>query len=85
MRADAHVDHVTHFEEIVARFAAIEGISIEAELLTIAKDATSEPTWKDNKFAARFVEFHRPFPLRLITSKENLNRPRWSPNFLKDE
>jgi hypothetical protein len=79
-RAVAHVDHVTHFEEIVATFAAVENISIETELLTIAKDATSEPTWKDNELAARFVEFHKLFPLRLITSKENLSRPRWKQN-----
>lgn len=74
--ADAHVDHVTPFDEIVARFAEREGINIETELLTKASDATSEPTWKDNALAARFAEFHAQFELRLVTARENLSTLR---------
>lgn len=76
--ADAHVDHVIPFDEIVASFAEREGISVETELLTVARDASSEPTWKNETLAAEFVRFHAEFELRLVTAWENLSTLRRS-------
>jgi hypothetical protein len=72
----AHVDHVTPFDEIVALFAVQERIEIAAELLTVACDAKSEPTWKDPALAARFAAFHANFPLRIVSARENLSTLR---------
>lgn len=74
--AVAHVDHVTSFEEIVARFAAREGFAIQDELLTVACDAKSEPTWKEPALARRFADFHAGFQLRLVSARENLSTLR---------
>jgi hypothetical protein len=74
--SDAHIDHEIEFEEIVRRFADQEGIDIDAELLTVACDARSEPTWKDANLAERFKAFHRSFPLRLVSKNENLSELR---------
>jgi hypothetical protein len=71
--ADAHVDHVIPFEEIVLRFTAIAGIDIESDLLTTARDNCSEPTWRDASMIQRFCDFHATFPLRLVTALENLS------------
>ena len=72
----AHVDHVTPFATIVAQFAAQEGIEIKSELLTVACDAKSEPTWKEPALARRFAEFHADFPLRIVSAHENLSTLR---------
>jgi Protein of unknown function (DUF3223) len=71
--SQAHVDHEIEFEEIVKRFATAEGIDLEAELLTVSCDARSEPKWRDESLAARFLEFHPKFRLRLVSKRENLS------------
>ena len=73
---EAEVDHVIPFEEIVVRFAECEGINLETELLTVSCDGRSTPTWRDDALAARFLEFHLPFPLRLTSKDANLRRKR---------
>lgn len=74
--ADAHVDHVTPFKEIVAQFAEREGIEIATKLLTVACDAVSEPKWKEPTLALRFAEFHASFSLRIVSARENLSTLR---------
>ena len=72
----AEVDHVIPFEEISVQFAEREGINLEIELLTVSCDGRSIPSWKDDALAARFLEFHLPFPLRLTSKDANLRRKR---------
>ena len=71
--AEAHVDHVTEFEEIATQFARAEDIDLENELLTTACDAKSQPQWKDESLATRFLEHHLRFPLRIVSKRENLS------------
>jgi hypothetical protein len=73
---EAQVDHEIEFEEILRRFAEAERIDLNAQLLTIACDARSEPEWIDPMFAARFLDFHETFPLRLVSIQENLSELR---------
>jgi len=74
--SEAHVDHEIEFEEILTRFAAAERIDLEVELLTVSCDAKSEPTWKEEGLASRFLSFHERFPLRLVSKRENLSELR---------
>lgn len=74
--AEAHVDHEITFEEIVIRFGEREGLNVEGEMLTVTCDERSEPTWKDQGVAERFLVFHSEFPLRLVSKQENLSELR---------
>lgn len=74
----AHVDHEVAFEEIVIQFGKLEGLDIENEMLTVTCDARSEPTWKDDAVAARFLAFHATLSLRLVSRGENLSTLRRS-------
>ncbi len=65
------VDHITPFEEIIAQFCQQENVDITAKLFTQTVDIISKPVWIDSAFATRFTKFHRPFPLQLVSSKEN--------------
>jgi hypothetical protein len=80
---EAEADHVTPFNEIVAQFFGTRGIDIENHMLTRAVDAQSEPVWRDDALIAAFCEFHRPFPLRLVHSRENQSDIKRSPNQLR--
>jgi len=78
---EAVVDHFpTTFEEIVVRFAADEGIDINAELLTRSVDCCSNPVWCDPELPNRFLKFHAEFGLRLVHVRENLSEIRRETN-----
>ena len=71
--AEAHVDHETPFDDILAEFATVEGFSIDTKLLTMSCDACSVPVWIDPGLRARFLEHHSKYPLRLVHRRENLS------------
>ncbi len=71
--SEAHVDHETAFEDLLAEFAAAEGFSIETKLLTMSRDACSIPVWVDPTLPDRFLQHHAKFPLRLVSRRENLS------------
>jgi hypothetical protein len=71
--SEAHVDHETPFENILAEFAAAEGFSIETKLLTLSCDACSVPVWIDPGLPVHFLEHHSEYPLRLVHKRENLS------------
>jgi hypothetical protein len=70
---EAHVDHETPFDNILAEFAVAEGFSIETKLLTMSCDACSLPVWIDPGLPARFLKHHSKYPLRLVHKRENLS------------
>jgi hypothetical protein len=70
---EAHVDHETAFDEILAAFAAAEGLSIETHLLTRSCDACSFPVWIEPSLPDRFLLHHSNYPLRLVHWRENLS------------
>jgi hypothetical protein len=71
--SEAHVDHETAFDDILAEFAAEEGFSIETKLLTRSRDACSVPIWIDHTIPDRFLRHHAKFRLRLVQRRENLS------------
>jgi hypothetical protein len=70
---DLHVDHHTSFDDILAEFAAAEGLSIQTQLLTMSCDACSVPVWIDPTLPERFLQHHSKYPLRLVHWRENLS------------
>lgn len=70
---EAVVDHVTDFENIVQEFFGSKGIDIECALLTMSKDQTSEPVWRNTSLLTEFLAYHQKFPLRLVQWRENLS------------
>lgn len=69
--AEAEVDHVVPFDQIIDDFFSPRGIDLAAALLTAAVDAQSEPVWRDPPLIAEFRTFHGTFRLRLVHSREN--------------
>jgi hypothetical protein len=70
---EAHVDHETGFDEILADFATAESLSINTQLLTRSCDASSVPVWTDPALPNRFLLHHSKYPLRLVHWRENLS------------
>jgi len=74
--AEAEVDHVRPFAEILDAFFQARGIDLEHFMLTLPEERRSEPVWRDPALIESFQEFHRGFPLRLVQRRENQSEIR---------
>lgn len=68
-----HVDHVIPFDVIVRRFCELSGLDLSSEVLAKSADNNLTCELVDAGMTEQWRRFHKLFPIRVVSSFENLS------------